>query len=213
MSVRDLFGDDRALVAGSLIGFRCWASVDGFGRLRSTGVQYAWPRNSATHPDTAQCRGGLCGGQAPSARCGCGLYGWYSPADSRLVRGTVFGAIEATGRVQLGTHGFRAERARVLGVVTEYRTYASLLQRAGHRLFDSREALLEAYPAQDMTGLVNHRCTRRDCCDRLLASGRGLLPARFAAAAAAMNAGATAMHQFAANFRLVETARRQQQQE
>lgn len=103
---------------------------------------------------------------APDAGCECGFYGWYSPVDSRLQLGSVFGAVEVTGRVLMGTHGFRAERARVLGLVIESATLGAqvLRQRAEVSLvpvFSSRAALLEQLPPDDVSSLVDHSCDQR----------------------------------------------------
>lgn len=54
---------------------------------------------------------------APNAECTCGIYGWYTPDfATREHTGAVFGVVEISGRVLLGTTGFRAERARIVAV-------------------------------------------------------------------------------------------------
>lgn len=170
--LQDLCTGPEQLVPGVLRGYRTWR-LNGFGQLTSTAQHYTWGPTAG-----ALCsRGGPCGcgnsqcvftqasgngHEAPSVDCGCGLYGWYAPDDSRIVPSHVFGCIEVSGRVLLGTHGFRAERARILGLVTipkgtprAWRDYRA----AGARFFDSREQLLEQFPPDDVSALVDHTCT------------------------------------------------------
>lgn len=169
MSVQDLFVGEPALVPDALRGYRTWQpSHDG---LRSTGALYQWPQ-PAPHVATCLRRQMLHGlvedhpDPAPGRQCVCGFYGWYTPADTRIVRAPVWGSVRATGRVVLGTHGFRAERVEVEAVVVEdlqrglyepARVEAMLRDR-GFTVCRSREELLERFPPQDMSGLVDHVC-------------------------------------------------------
>lgn len=93
---------------------------------------------------------------APHATCSCGIYAWYRPGDL-ADDGDVFGVIEATGRVLLGTSGFRAERARIValcvpddgdGIATR------LAARYGVPAFTAPADLLDAFPPEDVTALL-----------------------------------------------------------
>lgn len=165
---------DAQLVNSGLRGYRTWILNPG-GRLTSTAVAYDWQLKS----QVAECLaspwnpalGDLCGlepGHAvPDARCKCGFYAWYHPRDTRIVEADVFGAVEASGRVLLGAHGFRAERARLLGVVIpedfaehmlSARDLAERLGANGIPVFPSREKLLDRLPPDDVSALVDHSC-------------------------------------------------------
>lgn len=98
---------------------------------------------------------------APHDGCGCGIYGWYRPDSTRLHRGDVFGVVAASGRVLLGDHGFRAERARILGIVIDVEREPYLLPVAEHWLlerrvpvFARRQDLVDAFPPEDVSELL-----------------------------------------------------------
>jgi hypothetical protein len=158
--VQTLFRGQEALVPGTLRGYRTWRLTLG-GHLVSTAMESLWDDgvNEATcfspleHPGVA----------VPDARCQCGFYGWYAPDDSRIVPSDVFGVIEASGRIILGTHGFRAERARPVAVVAMrgWVTRDALVQlhARGVEVYFSRTTLLRAYPPDDVSGLVEHTCS------------------------------------------------------
>ncbi len=65
---------------------------------------------------TARC-GSHTGHQAPDTQCGCGLYGWYDPFwVAKMHVGTTMGVVEFSGKILMGTKGFRAEKARVVAI-------------------------------------------------------------------------------------------------
>lgn len=140
---------DQALVPGGLRGYRTWTWEPTRGPLRSRG--YPWIG--------AQLRA-VCdiGGEhdAPYQQCACGIYGWYRADDSRLIPGVVFGAVEASGRVLLGDYGFRAEHARVTGLVTTWRPLVEWCDAHDVRVFRSRRELVAALPPDDVTELLGH---------------------------------------------------------
>jgi hypothetical protein len=167
MSLDDLFRGDSALVDGRLRGYRAWRGLahggQHEGRLLSTGMAHTWRKDAHTEPEGASCLTYLDQVHfAPDAHCRCGIYGWYDPADERIphpaASGSVFGVVQATGRVILGTHGFRAEKAQVLAVTADDPGQREQLRSAGYRVFDSRDELLAAYPPDDVSGLVDHDC-------------------------------------------------------
>lgn len=168
MTMRDLFGDDQQLVAGSLRGYRCWSSVTKAGELRSIGVTHTWKPKPYESPELAVCRGGQCGGPSPGEKCTCGIYGWYDPADHRLATSSIFGVVAATGRVQLGTHGFRAERVQVIAVATIYGYLREVLNDHGYRTFETAEELILTYPPHDVSGFVKHRCKGDRCAEDMM---------------------------------------------
>lgn len=59
-------------------------------------------------------------GIAPDSSCRCGIYAWYDfanadPTSLPIVAGYV-GVVEASGKILMGTKGFRAQRARIIAV-------------------------------------------------------------------------------------------------
>jgi hypothetical protein len=104
---------------------------------------------------------------APVAGCSCGFYAWYQPGDTRLVRGAMFGAIAGSGRLQLGTHGYRAERAKLVAIAPSeeflgsdpiIRELLASLALAGVRTFEDPATLVEAFPPDDISTVVQHEC-------------------------------------------------------
>jgi hypothetical protein len=150
---------DATVVPAALRGYRTWR-IDPSGQLASYALPYAWRMGE----QRAACfRPGYGCVEAPSDTCMCGFYGWYSPHDTRLMAGDVLGAIEVRGRVLLGTHGFRAERARVLGLVLPAGSKADLLRAVCREqlvpTYASVGELVEHMPADDVSQLVGpHTC-------------------------------------------------------
>jgi hypothetical protein len=171
----DLFQGEPDLVPGELRGFRRWKGVDENGGLKSTGVDYTWESGQV---QTARCFAGVYSmypphdsSETPKNGCQCGFYGWYNPADSRIplagVEGAVFGVVKATGRVILGSHGFRAEHVEIVAVCTTNRVYKErLLKHTNYQVFDTEQELLEAYPPEDVSELVDHKCDGK-CLDKV----------------------------------------------
>lgn len=114
---RNAFSSDTAVYPGELLGYRYWD-------LMTDGVL----QSLSFYQDWETCLEATCGDghhPAPNEGCGCGIYAWYTPGDAGA--GTchewvvnqssyVFGVIAASGKIVPGTKGFRAERARILGL-------------------------------------------------------------------------------------------------
>lgn len=173
----------ETVVPAALRGYRTWR-ITRDGQLRSTAFDYVWPTAGERK---AECRRGPTArvvpvpgmpgiarledvedhrDEAPGEDCKCGFYGWYDPADARMVDAPVFGAIEVAGRVKVGGHGFRAERARLVALVVtpEMRTRvgaAELLRRLEVDevpVYEDRPSLLADFPPDDVSHLVKHEC-------------------------------------------------------
>lgn len=166
MSLQDLCTGPDTVVPAALRGYRTWRLGEG-GELLSTAHDYQW----RTGIDRAECRRLVSGAQshatpAPATGCSCGFYGWYDPTDVRMVDAPIVGAVEVSGRVKLGSHGFRAERARVLGVVVPPALHhttagAHLVAQLEDDLvpvYESLEAMQAALPPDDVSDLVQHEC-------------------------------------------------------
>jgi hypothetical protein len=162
----------RPLVAGTLRGYRTWRGVTRWtqvpeGALPLTAVTQrgiVWspmltaqcsplklrrppegsPEDAPDHP-------------APSPGCTCGIYAWYEPEDAGILNARVFGAIQASGVVLMGERGFRAERARVVAVVTRNRRLCAACEAAGIAVYRNRRSLLRDYPPEDLRSLLGDR--------------------------------------------------------
>jgi hypothetical protein len=161
-------GDGRPLVPGSLRGYRTWRlrrrrAPPGGDSLPLASVTRAvvWgPTLSARcapestddpGPGAATPDGGHV---APAAECRCGIYGWYDPADTGMLHARVFGVIEASGLVLMGERGFRAERARIVAVVSRNRRLTAACEQAGIAVYRRRRDLVRDCPPEDLSALL-----------------------------------------------------------
>lgn len=154
----------RPLVVGTLRGYRTWRS----GRTNPDGLL---PLTAVTRREipwgvvtTAVCAAPTDAVEhqhaAPADGCACGIYGWYRPDDTAILPSSVFGVVEASGRVLLGDRGFRAERARIRAVVTRRRRIATACRAAGIEVYSRKRDLIAAWPPEDITGLVPEAAQR-----------------------------------------------------
>lgn len=192
MNPSNLCRGEQTVVPGVLRGYRTWR-LNQIGQLLSTGGEYVWSASNSAVCGVAALaiEGCLCGNprcdvmgtlmegvgskhQAPGQTCYCGFYGWYRPDDVRIVTAPVIGCIEVQGVVNLGTHGFRAERARILGLVTPKHVPEvwNDLTEAGVKLFPDLSTLVQALPPDDVRELVDHPTCGPECKtgDRLTAA-------------------------------------------
>jgi hypothetical protein len=161
----------RALVPGSLRGYRTWRLLrrrthvpDGTLPLTSvTRRRVVWgPSLTArcTPSDTGIARPWsptLAGDHhAPQAGCSCGIYGWYVPTDTGMVSARVFGVVEASGLILMGERGFRAQTVKIAGVVTRNRRVTTACTRAGIPVYRRRRDLLHDYPPEDLSSLLGN---------------------------------------------------------
>jgi hypothetical protein len=153
VSVRSACTGPAAVVPAGLRGYRMWClNDDGIG-LDATNLAFGtWPGPTLT----AACKRIPCPHDAPMNGCGCGIYGWYRPDDTRMHNGSIFCVIEASGRVLLGDYGFRAQHARILALTSGDGRFAEHWQARGVDVFATREALIEAYPPDDVRELLGH---------------------------------------------------------
>lgn len=159
------FGSDaREVYPGELIGYRYW-NVDRSRRLRSMMIATViWSREvkAACAREWITILGNTTDNvphDSPGVRCKCGIYGWYTPqaatggsllADLYNRLGvSIFGAVAVSGAIIPGTIGFRAERARILGVVDPKRRIDMTLYPDVARL-DTPGDLIELFPPQEV---------------------------------------------------------------
>lgn len=163
----------RPLVAGTLRGYRTWRGLTRWtqvpeGSLPLTAVTQRgviWspvltarcsPLKLRRPPD-AGAQDPAADHRAPSPGCTCGIYAWYEPEDAGILNARVFGAIQASGVVLMGDRGFRAERARIVAVVTRNRRLCAACEEAGIAVYRSRRSLLRDYPPEDLQSLLGER--------------------------------------------------------
>ena len=102
---------------------------------------------------------------APKEGCTCGLHAWYAVADARAhtLPGEVTAVVRASGRVLLGEHGWRAEKAEILAVALPSRRTSTHARRErvravveaaypGVPLVEESE-LAALYPRDDLSAL------------------------------------------------------------
>jgi|Tabmets5t2r1_1033131.scaffolds.fasta_scaffold00161_4 hypothetical protein len=159
----------RALVPGSLRGYRTWRLL----RRRTSVPDDGLPLTSVTRRGvvwgpslTARCTPSDTGTarpwsptldgdhQAPHAGCSCGVYAWYAPTDTGMVSARVFGVVEASGLILMGERGFRAQTVKIAGVVTRNRRVTTACTRAGIPVYRRRRDLLRDYPPDDLSSLL-----------------------------------------------------------
>lgn len=102
----------------------------------------------------------------PSPNCSCGIYARYFPQDlddllhSTIYNGpSVIGVIAASGNIELGSRGFRAEKAKILGVVPYLDNFHKRDQEwfehhFGTECFASLPQLVEKYLPSDLSSLL-----------------------------------------------------------
>lgn len=136
-----------------IVGWRAWSLSVGDARLRP--LVWAWSNDWETVEAVAWCHQGRCP-SPPGRGCHCGLWAlpdlrscvvraqdelghWVTSPDDSVV----IGAVRARGEVAIhGDEGFRAERARVLFLLSDH-PYDAVLREVLLRRHLPREALLE----------------------------------------------------------------------
>jgi len=172
-------GDDtgRALVAGTLRGYRSWLPVRrkglASGALPLASVQIpgvVWTKTlharcfAPAFSDTTQTSEPSAPHGPPERGCRCGIYAWYRPDDSVMMHAPVFGVIAASGVIMMGTRGFRAQQADIVAVVTHKRGIAAACEQAGVAVYRRRRHLLHDFPTEDLTVLLDDSPTGEPAC-------------------------------------------------
>jgi hypothetical protein len=112
-SQRDYKGTD-SLIIDSVIGYRQWFFVGNslIGTMSvdwNTGNLRAECKNNSGEVEISH--------KAPHLGCTCGIYAHYLPLESyHSWSRRVFGVVEASGRILMGTKGFRAEKAKIVAL-------------------------------------------------------------------------------------------------
>ena len=158
----DYSGHEVPLVPGTLRGYRSWITD-------MEGVLYpinAWPNSAWTAGINESVCHGNCGiparghcGSSPGTTCTCGFYATHIP----LPRcGSVVGVIEASGRVIIGTKGFRAQKARIVAAYTVKLDSRMLDNYRDVQWFQDPERMWEKYPPQDLSEIVDLKAMQEE---------------------------------------------------
>ena len=77
-----------------------------------------------------------------------------------MLRAGVFGVVEASGLVLMGERGFRAERARIVAVVSRNRRLTAACEQAGVAVYRRRRDPVRDHPPEDLSALLGHSLDR-----------------------------------------------------
>jgi len=181
-------GQDVSLVPGTLRGYRHWQPTQS-NKLASLTMHYTWEQSTvagdclrAQHDPWFPGAGTYAQGgvvspsgyvgetgpvsnpdhRVPVRRCTCGIYAKHLPepygADSYVA-----GVVEAWGLVELGSEGFRSEKARIIALAMpriirkeDYAEFMHILGQSyeGVKFYPTNEAMYEAFPPVDVSTLV-----------------------------------------------------------
>lgn len=147
------------LVPGTVLGFRQFRIGERGQLLPLFTGDRPWAADTttavcATHPAH----------RPPVAECTCGLHAWHHPDDAlaRDRRGVVTAAVRAHGRIALGEHGLRAERADVVAVCLPARwssrhraevTRRLAVAHPGVEVLTSARTFRRRFPVEDLAAL------------------------------------------------------------
>ena len=174
---------DPVFIPAEIRGYRMWAFDQGafapraassFGYFWKPGVNYAQCYSNGNH-------------NAPDKDChvvghGCGFYGWHTGFPDGFdnhITYPLLGVIRVSGRIILGTKGFRAEKAEIeaFAPALPHTGQWGLVQELAHRFkvraMQSGEAAFAAYPPDDLSALFPEPEPGLD--ERLATMGASLL--------------------------------------
>lgn len=177
-------GEAIDLVPGRLRGFREWKllpSYDGASpRLASITANTVWPWTPTVEAHCHRAAIVRAGGTSfadvpahdpadvPTAACSCGIYAKHKPFTGSV--GMIAGVIEAWGKIEVGTNGFRARYARLVALANTNRrrlwgdraertatgeTMAALSELYRVPTFVDDRDMWDAYPASDIGSLLD----------------------------------------------------------
>lgn len=109
------YAKEELLIPSTVLGYRQWSWKDK--GLYSYGGS-TWDKGSLTSvcKRFISLEGQVEEHSSPQIDCSCGIYAHYLPLESYEREGNIFGVIEASGRLLMGTKGFRAEKARIVAL-------------------------------------------------------------------------------------------------
>ncbi len=160
---------EELLILEPLLGFRQWVYRDS--KLISMYTSY-WENGDLTatcqkyYDDETREKH-----RSPDSECSCGIYAHYLPLESyKKTKNGIFGVIEASGKILMGTKGFRAEKAKIvalagLGDHNEWfevtkpafpeptRSLVDFCTSIGVPYFPTVEQMVREFPQKDLSSL------------------------------------------------------------
>lgn len=152
---------DATLIPSTIRGYRTWGHADIDGQLPSVVKAATWVPGMneavciAPYDVRSYYEGHL---EVPDPKCSCGFYSWHTEFPPEYLDKATFGVIEASGRIVLGTHGMRSQRAKVIALAPhhDYANFKSMelaAARFGVPYFQTPEEMFEAFPPDDLSAL------------------------------------------------------------
>lgn len=154
---------DPVFIPAEIRGYRMWAldrgifaprAAGSFGYFWKPGVNYAQCYSNGNHePPDKDCR---------TVGHGCGFYGWHTGFPDGFDNHVTFpllGVIRVSGRIILGTKGFRAQKAEIeafapaLPRTGQWGLVQELADHFGVQAMPSGEDAFAAYPPDDLSAL------------------------------------------------------------
>ncbi len=170
-SQRDYKGTD-SLILESVLGFRQWTwrnnklhsmkrSDWSKGNQRAVCLHGVWDNLDNPEPEH----------EAPHPDCSCGIYAHYLPLESyHSWSDKIYGVIEASGSILMGTKGFRAEKAKIVALAglgshnewfeverpafsDDVRSVVDFCTSIGVPYFSTVEQMVFEFPQMDLSSL------------------------------------------------------------
>jgi hypothetical protein len=171
------FGDlpegDRSTVEGKVLetfpgflrGYRTW-NIRRTGALAAVWAAYTYTQgvNEATCGPSATGILSLATMRhedVPRWGCSCGFYAAYKTVPYEYIGNPIWGSIKATGRILVGTRGFRAQKVEVEALCVNPGARYTLVEDAkrtgdhyGVPVFHDLDAMLAEFPPHDLQGIL-----------------------------------------------------------
>lgn len=165
-SQRDYKGTEH-LILESVLGFRQWSWIRN--QLIGT-MSVDWNKGYLEAECKSYCQEAEISHSSPDPGCQCGIYAHYLPLESYTNRYGVFGVVEASGRILMGTKGFRAEKAKIValagfgevnqwfevvvpGIPDTTRGLIDFATSIGVPYFPTVEKMIQEFPQKDLSSL------------------------------------------------------------
>jgi len=106
------YSSNEILITTKILGYRQWYWKDNklsslYQTYWNNGSHISKCQKSVQNQEEAENHG------SPRENCTCGIYAHYLPLESYDRKDNVFGTVEASGKIIMGTKGFRAEKVRI----------------------------------------------------------------------------------------------------
>lgn len=110
----DYNGED-ILIPSTVLGFKHWSFLSNSLKTSANVPKSSHHADWSSGEWSAVC-GKLKDHKSPDVECTCGIYAHYLPLESYQVNTGVLGVVEASGKIVMGSKGFRAEKVKILAL-------------------------------------------------------------------------------------------------